>query len=267
MKLWILSDLHLEVAQLETPLEPPADADVCIMAGDLVNSCAKGVRWLSENVPLDCVYVPGNHEFYRGSVVEGLEEGRREAALHPRVRFLENDVSIIGGVRFVGCALWTDFFLMGQQPLAMLQAQHSMNDYRAICWRKNPWDRFTPQKALEMHTASRHFLEAALRIPFDGPTVVVTHHAPHPLSVHPKYSGNLLNAAFASDLSDLFETGKADLWVHGHTHDGFDYVVGSTRVVCNPRGYGRENRAFRTDLVVDTAELPRNSAITKESEG
>jgi len=257
MKLWVLSDLHLEVAALESPLVPPPGADVCVVPGDLVNSCEKGVRWLAENVPLDSVYVPGNHEFYRNSVVEGLEGGRKAAASFDQVNFLENDVCVIGGVRFIGCALWTDFRLMGQQPLAMLHARSAMNDYRAISWRRDPWQRFLPEHALEMHMASRTFLESALKIPFDGPTVVVTHHVPHPASVHPRFRGDLLNAAFASDLTDLFDLGKADLWVHGHTHESFDYVIGETRVVCNPRGYGRENAGFRPGLVIDTAELPR----------
>ncbi len=27
------------------------------------------------------------------------------------------------------------------------------------------------------------------------------------------------------------------LWTHGHTHEDFDYMIGTTRVFCNPRGY------------------------------
>lgn len=257
MKLWILSDLHLEVAALEEPLVPPEGADVCVMAGDLVNSASRGVKWLADNVDLPSVYVPGNHEFYRNSVIEGLEAGREEARLHPQVHFLENDLAVIGGVRFIGAALWTDFCLMGQQPLAMEFARGSMNDYRAISWRKEPWQRFLPRHSHDMHVKSRRFLETALKIPFAGPTVVVTHHCPHPLSVHEKYRGDLLNAAFTSDLTDVIELGRPDLWVHGHTHDSFDYEVGQTRVICNPRGYARENVCFDRGLVVDTDVLPR----------
>jgi Icc-related predicted phosphoesterase len=81
--------------------------------------------------------------------------------------------------------------------------------------------------------------------------VVVTHHAPHPLSVHPRYAGSALNASFASDLSEMMELWQPELWVHGHVHDTFDYVVRNTRVVCNPRGYGTENPAFDPALVVE----------------
>ena len=260
MKLWVLSDLHLEVEALREPLVRPEGVDVCIMAGDLTNSAVKGVRWLAENVDVPSVYVAGNHEFYRNSVVEGLAEGKAEAARHEHVHFLEDDFVVFGGVRFVGAALWTDFRVMGNQPLAMEHAGRAMNDYRAISWRKQPWQRFLPRHAHNMHESSRLYISTLLTIPFDGPTVVVTHHCPHPFSISERFRGDLLNAAFSSDLSDVIESGRPDLWVHGHTHDSFDYEVDGTRVVCNPRGYGRENGAFNRGLVVDTDLLPRRAA-------
>ena len=117
--------------------------------------------------------------------------------------------------------------------------------------------RFTPAHAREIHLRSRAFIEATLGAPHDGPTVVVTHHAPHPNSVHPRFVGNDASPGFVSDLSDLIARHGPELWVHGHTHDGCDYVVGGTRVVCNPKGYGPrsaggriENAAFDPQLVV-----------------
>lgn len=83
-----------------------------------------------------------------------------------------------------------------------------------------------------------------LHEPFDGRTVVVTHHAPHPDSVHPRFAGNLLNPAFASDLSALM--GPADLWIHGHVHDSFDYQVNGTRVIANPRGYALNRQSVQS---------------------
>lgn len=261
MKLWILSDLHLEVEALAEPLVEPDGADVLVVAGDVVNSIAKGIRWLSESVSIPVVYVAGNHEFYRNSVIEGLEEGKAEAARHPNVHFLDDDVVVIDGVRFIGATLWTDFRLMGGQPLAMEHARGAMNDYRAISWRKKPsWERFLPRHSYDMHERSRAFIATALKVPFDGPTVVVTHHCPHPGSVADRFRGDLLNAAFTSDLTDVIEIGRPDLWVHGHTHDPFDYDVEGTRIVCNPRGYGRENPAFNRHLVIDTELLPRMTA-------
>jgi Icc-related predicted phosphoesterase len=79
----------------------------------------------------------------------------------------------------------------------------------------------------------------------------VTHHAPHPGSLHPRYANDLISAAYVSDLTPLIESGKPALWVHGHVHASFDYRVGDTRVICNPNGYGGENAAFDPALVVE----------------
>src|SRR5690606_38305588 len=87
--------------------------------------------------------------------------------------------------------------------------------------------------------------------PFDGRTVVVTHHGPHPGSVHTRYENAAVNGAFVSDLSSLIKAGRPDLWVHGHVHDTFDYRVGSTRVVANPKGYRNENPLFDPAMVID----------------
>lgn len=250
MKLWLFSDLHLEVADLRQPLAIP-DADVCVVAGDLCRAPANGVHWLAKHVAhaMPCVYVAGNHEFYKESIQEGLEDGRNTAAGFPDVHFLENDSVIIDGVRFIGATLWTDYRIEGHPDLAMVYARERMNDYRLIAKQRNPWQRFVPETSFRMHQESRLFLDSALKAdPIT--TVVVTHHLPHAGSIPPRFKGDLLNAAFASDLSKVIEDGRPALWVHGHTHDSCDYQVGSTRILCNPRGYDDENTAFDPTLVV-----------------
>ena len=131
----------------------------------------------------------------------------------------------------------------------MFNARERMNDYRQIAKQRNPWQRFVPETAYRMHQTSRLFIDAALS---SDPikTVVITHHLPHARSIPPRFKGDLLNAAYASDLSGVIESGRPALWVHGHTHDSCDYVVGDTRVVCNPRGYDDENARFDPMLVV-----------------
>ena len=94
---------------------------------------------------------------------------------------------------------------------------------------------WSPEQALAEHEASRRWLSDQFVRSSPHPKIVITHHAPHAGSVHPKWGDNLTNAAFVSDLSPLM--GKAELWVHGHTHDSFDYSVAGTRVVTNPMGY------------------------------
>jgi len=234
MKVWILSDLHLEYAGLKEPLEPP-DADVCVMAGDLCRSIDIGVRWLARHIApaMPCIYVAGNHEFYKGAIVEGIEAGRAAARRTRGVHFLENDAVTIGGMRFLGATLWTDFGLYGAPEAAMNHARRLMNDYRKIAWRKDPWQRFVPIHPLRLHQESKGFLSRELKAN-PSPTVVVTHHSPHPRSIPARFKGDPTNPAFASDLSGLIEEDKPRLWIHGHMHDSCDYTVGTTRIIANP---------------------------------
>ncbi|MGB3541053.1 MAG: metallophosphoesterase [Mesorhizobium sp.] len=250
MKIWLFSDLHLEYSDLRQPLAVP-DADVCVVAGDLCRAVANGVHWLAKHIAhaMPCVYVAGNHEYYRGSIREGLEDGYAAAAQFPNVHFLENQSVIIDGVRFLGATLWTDYRIEGHPPLAMFNARERMNDHKQIALRRNPWQRFVPEMAYRIHQDSRRFIDTALK---SDPikTVVVTHHLPHAKSIPARFKGDLLNAAYASDLSEVIEEGRPALWVHGHTHDSSDYMVGAARIVCNPRGYDDENEKFDPALVV-----------------
>jgi Icc-related predicted phosphoesterase len=250
MKIWMFSDLHLEFAELRQPLKIP-DADVCVVAGDLCRAPANGVHWLAENVAhaMPCVYVAGNHEFYGGGIQEGLEDGRDAAVRFDNIHFLENETVMIDGVRFIGATLWTDYRIEGHPEIAMFHARERMNDYRKIATRRSPWKRFVPETAYRMHQDSRRFIETALKAD-PIPTVVVTHHLPHANSIPARFKGDLLNAAYASDLSDVIEDGQPVLWIHGHTHDSCDYRHGSMRVICNPRGYDGENSRFEPNLVV-----------------
>jgi hypothetical protein len=168
---------------------------------------------------------------------------------------VENDEVIVGNVRFIGATLWTDYALFGEGyvPLAMHAAGDGLNDHRRITWTKEPWARFRPQEALLLHRRSRAFIETALAKPFAGATVVVTHHAPHPRSVHPRYGDDLLSAAFVSDLTAVIEAGQPQMWVHGHVHNSFDYRIGATRIIANPHGYGTENAAFDPILVAEVS--------------
>ena len=249
MKIWVLSDLHLEVADLAEPLGPP-DADVCVMAGDLCRGIDNGVRWLARNIApaMPCIYVAGNHEFYKGSIKEGLEAGRAAAKETPGVHFLENDAVTLGDVRFLGATLWTDFRIDGAPEAAMDHARRRMNDYRQIAWQKNPWQRFLPFHSYRLHQDSRAFLAREMASS-PLPTVVVTHHLPHPRSVPERFDGDPTNAAYASDLSTIIDEGRPAVWVHGHTHDSCDYIQGPSRIIANPRGYANENVAFDPGLV------------------
>lgn len=255
MRLAIYSDLHLEFAPF---VAEAATADVIVLAGDIGVGDA-GVRWASEMfADKPVIYVAGNHEFYR-SVMETTWADMR-AACAPNVHLLENEAVEIGGVRFLGCTLWTDYALFGTytQLGAMDLAAESLADHRLIETIDAGETRtLLPKDALALHVRSRRWLEAQLAQRLDGPTVVVTHHAPQRGSLAPHYARDLLSAAFVSELDPLLD--KASLWIHGHTHTSFDYMVNETRVVCNPRGYPLssrqfENLAFQSDLTLELVE-------------
>lgn len=249
MKLHILSDLHLEFSTFEPPV---TDADVIVLAGD-IGKGNKGVYWARETFPdKPILFVPGNHEFYGTQRLETLRL-LRIAGQQTGVQILDEDEVIFDDIRFLGCILWTDFLLFGEakKSTAMSDGQLCLTDFRAI--REDDFSMpFTPARSIELHEQALAWLKAKLDDPFDGKTVVVTHHLPSKQSVVPRFKDSLLSACFASEL-DLF--GKMDLWIHGHTHDNLDYEVNGTRVICNPRGYvtynGQENSDFKPGLVIE----------------
>lgn len=233
MKLHVVSDLHTEFA----PFSPPeTGADALVLAGD-TGTGLRGMelaRGWAEALGKPVVYVAGNHEFY-GEALPRLHEKLAAAAEGTEVHFLEDRAVVVGGARILGCTLWTDFDLFGNRVLDGAAAQAVMNDFRKI--RVSPdFRRFGPGDARSLHLRSLRWLRARLDEPFDGPTVIVTHHAPGLRSVAPPYRSNPVTAAYASDLEWLLD-GRAALWIHGHTHVCVDYTVGGTRVVANQRGY------------------------------
>ncbi len=247
MKLLILSDLHLEFL----PLVPAAsEADVVVLAGD-IDLGVRGISWGRRSFPdHEVVYVAGNHEFYGNDWDTLLDDLREEAHRH-RVHFLENDAVDISGVRFLGTALWIDFDFFGtdKRADAMRVAQEYMTDYVRISvsrsqtgfdqvngkLRTDGQSLLVPELVRARHLASRSWLKARFGESTDKKTIVVTHFLPSGQSVADRFKQDLTSAAFASDLDSLM--GNAALWVHGHTHDSFDYTLNGTRVVCNPRGY------------------------------
>jgi predicted phosphodiesterase len=252
MKLHILSDLHLNFQGME---RPRSDADIVVLAGDIARP-ASAVEWaLGFEQPV--VYVPGNHEFY-GSSLAGVVRELQRLCAGTHVHVLDNQALHLNGVRFLGSTLWTDFRVAGDgahRSRAMAEAQRLMRDFSRVRIGEGPSDRIlSPQDTAELFAANVAWLDAQLAQPFAGPTVVVTHHAPSPQSIHPRFAQSLLNPCFVSDAERLLQGGRAALWIHGHTHDSFDYRVDGTRVLCNPRGYSKdgviENARFEPGLTV-----------------
>ena len=253
MRIQIFSDLHADVSAPKH-IEIALGVDAVVVAGDVCEGAENGFVRLRQIVPMQipiCM-VMGNHEYYRRHIASELAAARQAAPLYG-VHLLENDVVTLGDVRFIGCTMWTDYALFGDPQRAMQAAAHGLNDHRKITWGKHPWSRFRPMDAWRLHRQSRAFIEGELAKPVERTNVVVTHHAPHRRSLHSRYGSHLLSAAYVSDLTTVIEAGQPSLWVHGHVHENFDYLVGATRVVCNPHGYGAgvENPSFNPSLVVE----------------
>lgn len=231
MKIQIASDLHTEFGS--SPLLPSdIGGEALVLAGDISGTpkaLARYLRSLSGTVPI--LYVMGNHEFFNHDFVRVVSEYRDAVASVPGVVFLENGSTVIGGVRFLGCTLWTDFF-DGTQGEA---CERGLNDFRFISGPQGGRLRWGDVAA--RHRDSLAWLRRELRTPFSGSTVVVTHHAPSALSNPPQFDGSPISGGFYSPLDDLVEETQPALWIHGHMHDSSDYVIGGTRVVCNPFGY------------------------------
>ena len=247
MKFRIISDLHTEfwghngdkklLRILENVL-PPLESDkesTLLLAGDTFTyekrkDVQPVLRYLNERF-LNVLAITGNHEYYGGEFEEADDF------------FGSWDVdsellAYTGDVEVVGATLWTD--LNGANPINVFNAQFGMNDYKCI-------HNFTPERSMELH----HSAMAHLEYHVTPGSVVMTHHAPSPKSIHSKYWNND-NYAYFSDMEEFILRKKPALWVHGHTHHTFDYMIGETRVVCNPVGYrGHEVTGYRKNLVIE----------------
>lgn len=252
MKLNVLSDLHLGFGGLE---RPGNDADVVILAGDIARP-REAVAWaLGFDKPV--LYVLGNHEFY-GSSLDAVVQEVRDLCAGTQVHLLDNSERVIGSVRFLGTTLWTDFELFGhgeRRDTAINQAQHLIRDFGRIRFAEGSSAVFTPADSVALFQRNAAWLDEQLATAHAGPTVVITHHAPSRQSIHPRFADSPLNACFVSDAEHLVDSGRVQLWIHGHTHDSFDYRVNGTRVLCNPRGYAKagvnENPHFDPHLMIE----------------
>jgi 3',5'-cyclic AMP phosphodiesterase CpdA len=284
----LLHDLHIDIEN-NAWRDPPRkfDADLLVVIGDTAAPMTTGLRWIVDNLlgsVSRCIYVPGNHDFYKGLPGSGEEftfyedqmERGREMATSLGVDLLQNDVIEIDGVRWAGGTGWSDYSLLPHgwsRKMTMHYDQKGMlpdereyggsrrdrhNDFSEIRYGAgNSRHRLTPSQWLQLHAESYAFLERTLTTPFDGPTVVVTHMGPASSVTN---RGAIHSWLYGStDFEALCRGPNApDYWLHGHVHTSHDYMLGSTRVVCNPRGYpdprapsGCENPNFDPELVLE----------------
>jgi Icc-related predicted phosphoesterase len=254
MKITLISDLHLDISgYLDLP-----GGEVLIIAGDACE--AKALRREHHSTKLvdrepgefpcydffnyacakyeKVFYVMGNHEHYHGKYWKTYTE--LASVLPNNVTLLEDQCEEYKGVVFVGSTLWTD--MNKSDPITLSMIQHFMNDYKLITYRYpqyNAYHKMRPMDTVKMHYSSKRYIEETVKAHPDKPIVVITHMGPTHMSINEKYKHEPhSNGAYVSDLSELIlDNENIKFWVHGHVHDPVDYMVGDTRVLCNPRGY------------------------------
>jgi predicted phosphodiesterase len=282
MKIKLVSDLHLEFADIF--VKNDKDYDVLILSGDIMvaqdlydhpepangtdqlaiaNSQGMGRRQEAAQRFRDflkrcsfqfphVIYVAGNHEFYHGKWNKTLTILSEECQKFPNVYFLEQGYKKIDDVIFVGGTLWTN---MNQaDPLTLHGVRDMMNDFRIIRKELEGYTSLKPHDTVYRHRDTLRYIESIVDRKEVDKYVVVGHHSPSFQSVHESYRDDrLMNGAYHSDLSNfILDRPQIKLWTHGHTHYPFDYVIGETRVVCNPRGYeGYEDTGWNPDILLE----------------
>ena len=272
MKIGIVSDLHLEFE--EFTLTNDENVDVLILAGDvcvashiggfpfyddrkqgtgsyreeLSNRYLAFFEGIAKEFPR-ILYVAGNHEHYKGYYHKTTDILRKNLKLvSDRFEVLEMDTVSVNEVVFMGGTLWTD--LNNGCPLTEYTVGTGMSDFNVITFAaeipgSTPiYRKFRPMDSFGIHRKTFDYFSSVLRNSRDSKVVMISHHAPSNLSIDERYVGHKeMNGGYASELFDrLSFYDNLVLAVHGHVHCDFDYTIGNTRVVCNPRGYPNERK-------------------------
>ena len=261
MKIAYCSDLHIEFGQLE--IKNTENADILVLAGDIC--VAKDIFPYDDSYEnfrsvrihdffINCskefnhiIYIMGNHEHYHGDFKFSLSTLKDNLSYIKNLHILEKDIFELNDILFVCGTMWTDF--NGGDIETLESIKWNMNDFRIVnnSLSKHPvntmdgevWitEKLTPQFAWGEHLKFVDYLHKQIKD--KEKVVVVTHHGPSYKSIHPHYANDtLMNGGYVSDLEDvMLENPQIKYWIHGHVHNKFDYTVGETRVLTNPRGY------------------------------
>lgn len=267
MKIKLVSDLHLEFSDIH--IKNDENCDVLILSGDIMiaedlynhpepantadqtaiaNGTGLGRRQEAAQRFRDflkrcsfqfphTIYVAGNHEFYHGKWHRTLDVLAAECEKFPNVYFMERGSKKIDDVTFIGSTLWTD--MNKADPLTLHAVRDMMMDYKCIRKEFEGYTTLKPHDTVQRHRQSLDYIKSVVAERGDEKFVVVGHHSPSFQSVSDMYKSEyLMNGAYHSSLEEfILDRPQIKLWTHGHTHHPFDYMIGETRIVCNPRGY------------------------------
>ena len=256
-KFKLISDLHLEFynGDEEVYRPPVADDDqdtVLILAGD-IHTGRNALPWIEEMTRRyrHVLYILGNHEFYGQEWYKTLEFWQNVQM--DKFEFLQDSFTIIDDIRIFGATLWTDV----TDPFMKWNGRVMMNDYNRTKVNEHNlglvYRKLNVQDTNNAHADTIRKLKDWLRCPWNGKTMVITHHLPHDLCIHNRFKNSNLNCFFVTNLDDLIADHEIQVWCHGHTHDNVDVEIHGTRILCNPMGYhGYEmNPNFNEDLRIE----------------
>jgi len=279
VKISLVSDVHLEFGDLDFANDQGAEVlilsgDICV-AHDITQRDPYGVmgpeyrsnrfhdffQRCHARFP-HVIYIVGNHEYYNGDFATAFAHLKDVLGYLPNLHVLEKESVTIGDITFLCGTLWTD--MNREDPDTLYRIRSYMNDFRIIKDSRYPVHykdseghrhtrdgRFSPEATVEEHRAMVKFVKESVDADPTAKYVVVGHHAPSKASTHAQYADQtMVNGAYSSDLDQfILDRPQIKLWTHGHTHHEFDYMIGSCRVMCNPRGYdGYEEQAEQWKL-------------------
>lgn len=238
MKFNIISDLHIDVETYEHKI--PKEVDHCLIAGDISSNVEISESYcnnlfIKHYRNIDVSMIKGNHEFY-GS-------GIKPVGIYCNSELLKDNILLIGSI------LWTDFSLYGTKDLSKHLARNGINDFKRIKYKGH---KITPNDIEQLFKSSFNELKNIVEKNKDKKIVIMTHFAPCGKSIPEKYLNDPLNPYYCTELSEfILDNPQIRLWVSGHIHSSSDYMIGDCRVICNPKGYGNENKGFNPNLIME----------------
>jgi DNA repair exonuclease SbcCD nuclease subunit len=270
MKVAYCSDLHLEFGDIE--LKNTEDADILILAGDILLaeilheipqpevlpdektwSQRQGLAYrfrsfiskVSQEFP-QVLVIAGNHEFYHGRWNSSLLHLQEEYSVYPNVKFLERECVIFGDVVFIGATLWTD--MNKKDPITLQSIKYAMNDFALIKNDTREYRKLQPEETVIRHQTTLDYIHNTINKYKGKKFVFIGHHSPSRLSTHPKYTNDYeMNGGYSSSLTQfIYDHPEIEYWIHGHTHHSFDYYLGQTNIICNPRGYHNHEESAKS---------------------
>jgi predicted phosphodiesterase len=217
MKIGLFSDIHLEHCDprrggeiAERLLETARGCDLIVNAGDTHHELEirQAIKKDFTKNGFAYIDVVGNHDMYG----HGWQD-------EPGI----TQIAYPSGLQIVAGAMWTNF---NDNPMTEAAAEMFISDFRWI------W-------GVDASGMCHKFNNFLARIESVKPDIVISHFAPSPGSIHPRWAGADLNGYFCPNALDRL-THKPRLWLHGHIHDPVDYEYRGTHVVANPLGYPGE---------------------------